>query len=1030
MRDVENKVITIPFDKGMDQRMPAELSQVGTFRTVENLRLSFSGLLRKRSGTRRLGETSLSGVAPPFVGAGTATDPQYAPYCVGSTGYGNVALVGNSSGVMFQCDPRTECLYPAGAFSTCKPVRRRAGTVGDEQVTGVAYLQDSVATAVNSLGDVMVAAVYGSALAALIFAYIESSDGARLLVVNISATNATRVRLVTVGSVFYLVTLGSSLSVRSFTPGASSYTAAIATITGSPLASSYFDVSPYDSTNWFVVYQTVDTDITIAKMAGTSAASSTTVSVGATPGAVPLSVYANATQALVWVGWHHDPSGVGNVRYNVRNAGALTQAVATTDIATGSTLGPPLFGAYWENPTTSVFFVIGEIISATGVRGLRTGYRTTGGSGNTNTWYGIYPISKPDEHQRFWVMEGIDESTFTRHALFRQVDAGASQMVLELAAPRGFRPDDTMMPGNMSFQAIAQGADADYFAFPFMLTQRGDYPVPRANVYEYIPAEKSTIEAGSRGAFVEPMGLSSAVSGQPTEFLSHAHPQGFTGSAYYARRWSGAAEIGFVDTPVIISESVSSGTIEPGTYVYRVVQEWIDMYGQRHQSAPSEPVSALLTTNSRVDLTIAENLFSQRDSDSLQPLQPYYVVYRTLEGGENSHRVETSTAGSSSGTITLRDDSADSVISDAEFLYTEGGVLQNDLAPSCRFMRFTTGRLWCGGLWEPNQLECSKIRVPDEQIAFTGDPTHRVELDGECTGLASLDDQVIAFTANSIQAIVGGGPNDQGVGSFDVRTVSIGVGCTNARSVVETDLGVFFQSRSQWYLLPRGLGAPQYIGDAIQEEETSFPVCLGATVNRSDNGHFAMFLVESDDGTEQAVLVYDLAAGQWTKDTYPASMALIGSWPADDFGLVLCAETLTGSPIFIEDDAELGDGSAHITASIETNIVKPAGPAGWGQFKTTAFVVDPLAASQTLVARISVDGGTAETFQTAAAGAGISASPSYRYIVPATNKGTGALYTLEDAAVSGVASAGFEWIALAIEYSPDGGLRLVQPAER
>lgn len=1025
MRDTDNRIIMIPFDKGIDQRMPPHLSPVGTFDKVQNLRLTETGLLRKRPGTRALGALSLSGVAPPVVGAGTATDPVYRPCFLASVG--DVGIFGHSSGTIFACDDQNDSFWPSGQFSTCEPIRRRYGIMGHDLASGgVGKKCPTVATTTGG-AYVLVATIDADEN---LFAFIETAAGARIYVKRaaLSATNTvTRVRAIASGFSFLLFWLsGQTLRVQQLTPSATSVTVGSeTTISSSIIANGYFDVCD----GGFILYQ-----ISSGALRLQSGVGGTTVDFTVT-GTVPCSVYAG--EGNVWVGWHDDPSVTGTVTYAIRDADDITSVVrAPTTLAVATTYGPPLFGAYWENPTNTVLFAFRNI-TGNATRSMFYGRAyVSGAADDPKELVGVYPISKPDDNQRIWVIDDTSPGSFCRVTLIRLLDAGrnvtvlvAPQVTVELSSPRQVVPTTTESPSVDPgfFVTAVFGGRSTLFAFPLNVAQRGDTNLARIEVYEY----RAERDPGEHVNSVETvtMGTLTAIGGQPHEVFASAFPQATVSSGTVpTMRLTGATEIGFAETPSISAVAAASGSaMTAGTYLYRAVIEWVDMYGRRHQSAPSSSVTLTITTIGNGEVFVKKEQLSQRIASQGQLTPPYAVLYRTQNNGTIFHRVPAEvTLGQ-----TFTDDNSDDDIADQEILYTDGGVLENVLAPACRFMRYAAGRLWCGGLWDPEIIECSKLAVPTEQIAFTGDASHQVVLDGACTGLASLDDQLIAFSENRIQAIVGDGPNDQGIGGFAVRTISSGVGCVSHKSILETDIGIFFQSGLGWYLLPRGLGAPQYVGEFFQTEEGVHPTCRGTAIRHSESGHLAMFLLHADASSDQEVIVYDLVSGQWTADTYATDFALIGVWPG---GFAFCASTLSGNPIHVEDENSTGDGSTvdegtHITATIRTNWIKPSGPAGWGQFKNVTAVVQPLASSQTLSMSIQVDDATAQAL-TASASTGITTDPSYRYIVPNTQKGVGLRVTLSDAAVSGAAAAGFQFVGLAIEYFPDGGIRPPAPSER
>lgn len=1020
----EQNSTVIAFNKGVDQTGDPRLSAPGTFELVQNMRIRGGGVMEKRPGSRAIGSRNLANVEPDFCETDSTDKPSFIATA------GDLGMIGNSSGAIFAHNDIGDGLIPVGRFSSCLPIRRRSSLVASAygQSSALVGFGDSPATtAVNSDGYIMVAATDDEDE---IYAFIESPDGARIYTKKSVSSNASRLKVVAQGSLFILSWVqGTSLIAQTFTITLTtgSVTASAETTLDSPLISgSYYDVYPVSSSMWCSVHQLGDAPaiLVCGTFNGLTLLNARNIDTGlSVPGIqVPSSIYSNGTN--VWVGWVSGNDAV----FSVLLASDMSVVRAATTLYTDTGIpGPPLFG---EGNTVARAFAL--VATSDGNTVGRIG-ATTGSPSTFTTLYDVKPISKPDPQTRAWFMSAmsvINEPDISRVFLARLFPP-ESGFTVELS--RDEMPD--ILPGGppvahfFDNPAILDGRA--YFTAPFILVETSTGPFVRFDVLEYSTAELEPHRSVARA------NSSLFIAGQPVECL--ALPLGFTeitGEINTNRNYSfGAAELGFIFGPSMSASVGAAGTggLQPGVYIYYALFEWVDQRGQRHQSQPSQPLTVTVTAiGCSITITHSVCVTSQRVSSCGPTSGPYVVFYRTVADGTSAHRLPEASPGTT-GSYT-GGDAADSTIETSEILYTQGNVLANTLAPSCRFMRYASGRLWCGGLWETDTLEASKIIVPNEQPAFTNDATHRVSVGGSCTGLAVMDDQLVVFREDAILTVVGDGPNDQGVnGQFFVRTVSSGIGCIDERSIAETDIGVFFRSRLGIFLLPRGFGPPQYIGAAVRSTADDFETTLGAAVWHGNGQHLVKILV-TDDVTSRA-LNYEINTGQWFIDTFEDQMAEVGVWPE---GFVLCTDNIASevganNPVWIEDADEVADAVTgsftgfHIEQRFKTNWVLPFGPGGWGDAGQTIFgMLAASAASVTLQFEADSSGAAhSSTFSLSS-----SSDVHYRYLVPAERHGVAFRLSAWDGEVASEPAAGVKFLAATMETSPDGGIRPADTGER
>ena len=495
-------------------------------------------------------------------------------------------------------------------------------------------------------------------------------------------------------------------------------------------------------------------------------------------------------------------------------------------------------------------------------------------------------------------------------------------------------------------------------------------------------------------------------------------------------------ETGFSNFPVIFSVvGGGGGALSSGTYLYVAVFEYLDTQGRRHRSAPSDPFTFASGANTSATLQI-ETLIAQSKAANVS-----VHVYRTLVGGTTYHRVTPNVGAPNafSGTfVTYVDLMGDTAAAANEFIYTDGGVIPNQLPPPCTFMCLCNGRLWLGGQLDRCVLTSSKLLVDGEPTQF-GDPSDfefEVFLPENNTGLASLDGTLVAFAREAIYLVTGDGPDDQGVGGYNPpQKLPCDVGCIDWRSVVETSIGVFFQSKRGIYLLPRGFNAPVFIGAEVEDTLASFPICKSATLvsapaNASGQGEITVRFVMTDteNGVNTACLVYDLKTQGWSVDTNigVGSQGPGGTW-LDTF-VQSGANTGSLNLLFAEDRTTYAISSTFIPTKLGTGDIRPFGVAGYGGFDHVVLVGEFRGAANVNVS-VSVDGATADVYPFQVTAADAPDGSVYLDVTPKVRLGSSIRVTVVDATSSGP-TEGFIAQALFIESETIGKTKRLAAARK
>ena len=193
-------------------------------------------------------------------------------------------------------------------------------------------------------------------------------------------------------------------------------------------------------------------------------------------------------------------------------------------------------------------------------------------------------------------------------------------------------------------------------------------------------------------------------------------------------------------------------------------------------------------------------------------------------------------------------------------LYTTGGVLDNVPPPACKAMCVHQGRLVIGGADDPTVVWYSRELTPTESLSFHDTLTLSIEDGGAVTGLASVDGALIIFKRKEIFVAAGAMPDNTGGGPGLSTPLKLlhGIGCIDHRSVIETPVGIFFQSERTLELLK-----PDFSLDPVglkYARAADFPMVTAVAHNPVTREiYFTTYANVSE------IAVYNYALGGWMK---------------------------------------------------------------------------------------------------------------------------------------------------------------------
>ena len=961
------KTLHVPVTGGIRQDIADNAAPPGTLKTAQNVRFPADGEIEARPGTVSLSLATDAPVAFSALNESIATLQRCkSGFFIGAEGFG------------YNYDQSTNRLHTAGSYSNAEPLG----------IFWAATLEQDAGSNSRPCSQAYAAGHYA-------FSFFRSG-GSQPNLVTFWTADRTLEETFAIASVDNTIVVadkddrmvvlaeaaGGDIKAYPVTLADSGPSVSpIPTTVGTLLsADEPFAACTVPGVGWAFIYRSAAAVMTIKVLRGTTVLGTQTFAVTAGyAGGIPVSIYSDGT--YIWIAWVDGAALPWTLRAIIYTTALVLVTSGVLETENSTNPGCPMFGphpttgsAMWAYtrdpsayPTTSTWVTTGEL----NVDGTLTefpniyqcallsppfgpGYiwvRAYGQDGATTT-----PFSRPV----LLDLMQVRETTSNNRTQWGPVIALSKDLTIGEAAASGTVPYTRHIS-----QPATEGDGVYVHCVPHLVRSDGS----GLEVFEYlkfqIGGRRQTIRLGEEVLAAGWLTLSKTEQG--TQYLDATYS--------YALQRNGQ-DVGLP----LFATAISSGTPSNGAgsltsasvYQYRFVLERIDSMGRRWRGAPSL-IRSVTTGGSDNTITfaslIANTNFLRADTNKQAGASGYILhAYRTAANGSTFYRATPAVGGpspSSTGAVAFTDTLSDASLIKREILYTDGGVFQNDPPQCCRFVRATEDRVWLGGLWETKELQSSKILVPGEPPQFSDSEAFFVPLPDDCTGLAIQDGIVIAFCRNAIYAIQGAGPNDQGQGAWDSpRCITKSTGCINHHSILETSIGVFFQSEAGIELLPRGAGEPQFIGMPVQDYTiaSTGDEIVAATVVNTFRGRTARFVQYG--ATAARVLVYDLDSQAWSVDDYGATPVAICD---TDYGATLLFEdpfagiTTALQERMDQDQDGVGGTPVGISSTLEWADLRPFGPAVAGSFCGATILLDERQSpstgyqSGTAIVKLSVD---------------------------------------------------------------------------
>jgi hypothetical protein len=236
-------------------------------------------------------------------------------------------------------------------------------------------------------------------------------------------------------------------------------------------------------------------------------------------------------------------------------------------------------------------------------------------------------------------------------------------------------------------------------------------------------------------------------------------------------------------------------------------------------------------------------------------------IYRTENQGTAFYYVNQV----SNGTTTYDDVMSDATLVTHEPLYTEGGVVDNDPPPPCKFVHVTEDNVGVyANIKEGSQILSNRVRFSIPGDIDSAPASFFEDTDQEITGLSSFRSRTIVLCQYAVYRFEGYF-DEQGNGSVQKTKISDTAGCVSGGGVVKTLEGVFWAGNDGFYYTDglTVLKISEDIDETTYKDLVSSATKKARIVGKYDTKNRRVYwTVTTADGTENnGLFILDLKWG-------------------------------------------------------------------------------------------------------------------------------------------------------------------------
>lgn len=652
-----------------------------------------------------------------------------------------------------------------------------------------------------------------------------------------------------------------------------------------------FDAVDSGGAKWYVAYLDTTPQLCIRSFVGTSLTDNVTIG---TEDPTCITLYANLLDDRVWVMWNDSATDIKWAVYDSDLVNIVAPTVIETTAIQVSRMGIGRIGA---NQALFVYTLSADLLTTRPI--TRFVAHTDGGAaGNIMSRYSVTLESRPiTDGAHVYAILGYRANATPQPTGFQSLSAFYTVALVGIGD--ALSPDETTCYRTCALwaQGTADTTEAPvgitYGLAPASLRKLKTFE----NKYWFPASVVATVDNGGVDADGKPrliqeagvdlcrFNLDADDRSRCAEFGQHLFVAGGQNVVFDG---ANIVEHGFHYPPEDCQGSINvgGGVLTAGTYQIAVVWEYRMNSGAVMRSQPILVTNAadgttqfVVAANDAVTVTVQHlnltqkfNPYSNVTTDGRFFQAPAAVFYRTEANGSIFYRetIETSDVfgtGASLGSVSVGASADDADIKASEQLYTTGGLLPNWTLPACDDFAVYRNRLFGISSEDKKQLVFTHVLSDAEVPAWHPFLVHRIDDDGDCTGLAVLDDNLVVFKSDAVYLLRGSGPDEKGLNSdLQVTRIQSPHGCPAdyRRSIVTDPTGVYFRSRFGLQRLSRSLQI-EYPGEKIQDRlgDDVDINCSCVLPNYTERIYFGY---TQQDTNNTGFLVYQWNNDQWAFD--------------------------------------------------------------------------------------------------------------------------------------------------------------------
>lgn len=349
--------------------------------------------------------------------------------------------------------------------------------------------------------------------------------------------------------------------------------------------------------------------------------------------------------------------------------------------------------------------------------------------------------------------------------------------------------------------------------------------------------------------------------------------QSFTGDAFIR-------ESSFHFRPILWPSDVtvigSGGSLSAGQYFYAVTWERHDGNGDLIRSEISRTIVVDVVDSGSVSFNFHSPMYYSGDTQGRIYSDIRVKIFRSQADGSILLFAGEVNDNSGRGDFWPRFDSYLDTVADVDLLeetpYPIAQILRENNPPPAPYHHTEwRNRMVLVNNQDRDELWISNVKANDSAsnrlgVEFSFTQTIRIAAGpGDIEAVASIDEKLLIFKPESIYMIQGEGPAPNGLGGTFSQPIerSSEVGCINKRSVITTEVGIFFQSRGGIMLMNRAMEL-EFVGHGVTDILPGTTVGVTALVKRAvliSELKEVRFLL---DDADQSVLCYHYRFQRWS----------------------------------------------------------------------------------------------------------------------------------------------------------------------